>query len=204
MKPTEELSREHRVIEKVIGALECMAEKAKVDGKVDGEDAGLAIDFIRIFADKCHHGKEEERLFPVMEARGFSIEFGPTAMMRHEHTIGRKFVSDMARSVKGASNGVAGDLREFMEAAQGYCSLLRVHIQKEDEVLYPMVEQTLRGEEKKQLEEEFTRVEELMGKETHEKYSAIAEKLSAKYALKTKKGNHAHFKEGCSICGEGG
>jgi len=143
MKPTEELSKEHRVIEKMIGALECLAGRAQNECGLDRVDAEAAIDFIRTFADKMHHGKEEDRLFPAMERHGMSAEAGPTAMMRHEHEIGRAHVRSMAGAVKGASNGEAGDVQVFVEGALGYGSLLRNHIQKEDNILYPMAEQVV-------------------------------------------------------------
>jgi len=202
MKPTEELTREHRVIEMAIGALEGMAGKAELDGKLSRPDAESLIDFIRTFADKCHHGKEEERLFPAMEANGFSAESGPTAMMRHEHEIGRAHVRAMAGAVKGASAGEVGGLHVFVEAALGYSSLLRNHIQKEDNILFPMAEQALSPAEMKRLTAEFGKVEELMGAGLHEKYHALVETLSEKYAAKLSR--RGLYKEGCAVCGEGG
>ena len=202
MKPTEELSQEHRVIEKVIGALEGMAGKAEMDGKLVRADAEAAIDFIRIFADKCHHGKEEERLFPAMEANGFPAVGGPTAMMRQEHEIGRSHVRAMAGAVKGASLGTIKDLKLFVQAALGYGALLRGHIQKEDNILFPMAEQALSSAEMKRLEAEFEAVEEAMGHEVHEKYHELAHKLAEKYGVK--KRSYALHNEGCAVCGEGG
>lgn len=202
MKPTEELSREHRVIEKVIGALEGMAGRAEMNGKLDAADAESIIDFIRSFADKCHHGKEEERLFPALEENGFSPEAGPTAMMRHEHEIGRARVRAMAGAVKGAASGKERDLHVFVEAALGYGSLLRSHIHKEDNVLFPLADEALSPARMKQLEAEFGEVERGNAPDTHEKYHALAEKLADKYA--SKKRSHALFSEGCAVCGEGG
>ena len=202
MKPTEELSGEHRVIEKAIGALECLAGAAKKEGKLDKVDAESAIDFIRTFADKMHHGKEEDRLFPAMEAHGLSAEAGPTAMMRQEHEIGRAHVRAMAGAVKGAASGEAAELHVFVEGALGYGSLLRNHIQKEDNILYPMALQVIPPDEMKALEAEFARVDKEMGPGFHAKYIALAGKLSDKYSVKKK--NHALHNEGCSICGEGG
>jgi len=202
MKPTEELKKEHRVIEKVIGALEGMVGRAEISGKLDKADAESAIDFIRTFADKCHHAKEEDRLFPAMEANGFSPEAGPTAMMRHEHEIGRAHVRAMDGAVKGASEGVIKDLKLFVQGALGYGSLLRNHIQKEDNMLYPMAEEALSASDMKKLEAEFEKVEGAMGVGVHHKYHALAENLAEKYAVKKK--SHALFHEGCAVCGEGG
>ena len=71
MRPTEILMQEHRVIEQVLDCLETMAQRAEAGEGVDLESAKQAIDFFRNFADRCHHGKEEDCLFPLLEQKGF-------------------------------------------------------------------------------------------------------------------------------------
>ena len=73
MKPSDIFSSEHRVIQQVLNCLEKIAE-APHEGQVGRQSAKEAIDFFRIFADRCHHGKEEAHFFPAMEAKGFSRE----------------------------------------------------------------------------------------------------------------------------------
>ena len=85
MLPTEILMNEHRVIEQVIGCLEKMAENCATGGVLDADDAADAIDFIRNFADKCHHMKEEDQLFVKMVEKGFPKEMGPIAVMLMDH-----------------------------------------------------------------------------------------------------------------------
>lgn len=98
MKPTELLMQEHRVIEQVLDCLEIMAQRANAGDKLDVESAKQAIDFFGNFADKCHHGKEEDCLFPLLEEKGFSREQGPTGVMLHEHEEGRRHVRGMAEA----------------------------------------------------------------------------------------------------------
>ncbi len=57
MRPTEILMQEHRVIEQVLNCLEIIAQRAEADSKLDTDSANQAIDFLRNFADRCHHGK---------------------------------------------------------------------------------------------------------------------------------------------------
>jgi len=85
MRPTEILMQEHRVIEQVLDCLERMAQRVEAGDELDLESAKQAIDFFRNFADRCHHGKEEDCLFPLLEQKGFSREQGPTGVMLHEH-----------------------------------------------------------------------------------------------------------------------
>jgi len=69
MRSTEILQDEHRVIEQVLNCLEKMADQALVAGRLDESSAREALDFFQTFADGCHHHKEEDHLFPLMEAR---------------------------------------------------------------------------------------------------------------------------------------
>jgi hemerythrin-like domain-containing protein len=62
-KATEALKADHRVIERVSGVLEKLMQSPAVPLEVWEK----AVDFIRHFADRCHHLKEEEILFPALE-----------------------------------------------------------------------------------------------------------------------------------------
>jgi hemerythrin-like domain-containing protein len=72
MRPTEILSSEHRVIEQVLDCLEAMVKGLRAGKPLEEERAATALYFLRQFADACHHGKEEERLFPMLVARGMA------------------------------------------------------------------------------------------------------------------------------------
>lgn len=72
MRITEILTEEHRVIEQVLECLEAMASEAEAAGRLDGAAARQAVDFFQNFADRCHHGKEESHLFPMLERQGIA------------------------------------------------------------------------------------------------------------------------------------
>jgi hemerythrin-like domain-containing protein len=146
-KPTQILSDEHRIIERVLGAVEKLAK-----GPVGAlEPWKKAIEFIRGFADQCHHFKEEKVLFPAMEAHGIPSEGGPIGMMLMEHEEGRSYVRSMlaALSLVEAKNEAAKE--SLLGNAQAYCRLLREHIQKEDEILFRMADEVISAEEQKKL-----------------------------------------------------
>lgn len=187
MRPVEILMQEHRVIEVALNCLEAMVEKAKTDNGLEREPAEQIVDLIRNFADRCHHGKEEDRLFPAMVAKGMPVEGGPIRIMLMEHDMGRDLVRLMAENIESASNGDASGLREFSGAAIDYVRLLRSHIQKEDRILFPMADQILDESEQNKLLAEFQTVEtEHMGAGTHERYLKIAESLAARYGVSPK------------------
>src|SRR5262245_48241536 len=145
MKATDILMDEHRVIEQVLNFLEKLADRCEAGEKLDRTSALEALDFFRHFADRCHHGKEEEHLFPLLEARGLARVGGPTGVMLHEHEEGRRLVAAMAGAVEGDSPD------EFARLARVYVCLLREHIQKEDRRLFPMADVILNSAEAESL-----------------------------------------------------
>jgi hemerythrin-like domain-containing protein len=175
-KPTQILSDEHRVIERVLGAVEKLAK-----GPVGAlEPWKKALDFIRHFADECHHFKEERVLFPALEEHGIPRDGGPVGMMLMEHEEGRSYVRSMlaAISLIEAKNEAAKE--NLLTSAQAYCRLLREHIQKEDEILFRMADEVISAEEQKMLSAAFAQHEaEEMGAGTHEKYLRIAAELES-------------------------
>ena len=170
LDPIQELMDEHRIIEKVLTALTSAA-----DQEVSLEFYEKAVDFIANFADKCHHGKEEERLFPVLEEKGIPREAGPIGCMCDEHEIGRGHVQRMRELIQGA------DLVGLRRESLNYVGLLRNHIQKEDNVLFPMGRGVLSQVELQQLRVKFDEVEH--GGQCHHHYGSLADELLAEVGL---------------------
>jgi hemerythrin-like domain-containing protein len=172
---TEVLKEEHRVIEKVLNALERLAKAAETSAPAEWEKA---IDFARNFADKCHHLKEEKLLFPALEERGIPREGGPIGMMLAEHEEGRGYVRAMAAALESAAKDPLASRAILQKKAAAYIRLLREHIQKEDEVLFQMADGVLSSEEQKTLLREFEEHEmKEIGAGFHEKYLKIAQEL---------------------------
>jgi hemerythrin-like domain-containing protein len=182
MKPTEILKDEHRIIEQVLQALEGIATLAGKESKLAREDAASAIDFIRNFADKLHHAKEEDLLFTEMEAVGFPREGGPIAVMLHEHDFGRGCVRKMADALDAAGSGDAGAIEIFCQNAGAFTGMLRAHIQKEDNILYPMADDAFDDATQAELLSAFAEAEAgLGGDAVRDKYIESAKQLQARY-----------------------
>lgn len=182
MRPTEILSGEHRVIEVVLDCLERMVERSEQDGRLDKTAALWAVDIIRNFADRCHHGKEEEHLFAALVEKGLPEQGGPVGQMLHEHELGRDYVRGMDESIAAASEGKADGLITFSENARNYIELLRHHIQKEDGVLFPVADRLLDDSGQQSLLAAFAKVEsEHMGSGTHEKYLNMVKDLARRF-----------------------
>ncbi|HEY8505670.1 MAG TPA: hemerythrin domain-containing protein, partial [Gemmataceae bacterium] len=179
MRPTDMLREEHRVIEQVLNCLQKLAADAFGRGTLDGAAAREVLDFLRNFADGCHHGKEEGILFPAMEARGFDRRYGPTGVMMTEHNLGRELLAGMEANLDAAAAGDWDATERFASLAAAYVRLLRDHILKEDYRLFPMAEQTFTAAEQEALLERFAAAEETeVGAGAHEHYLALADRLA--------------------------
>ncbi len=183
MKATDILYEEHRIIIKVLECLQEVVAEAEESGKLNADSANQAIDFFRNFADGCHHAKEEDRLFIVMQENGIPREGGPIGVMLMEHDDGRRFVRGMARAVVQASDGDGNAIDQFAENARDFIALLRGHIDKEDQVLFPMAGQVLNEQVAETLLSDFRRIEEDAGGDRHEKYLRIANNLCERYGV---------------------
>jgi hemerythrin-like domain-containing protein len=139
-----------------------------------------ALDFIRHFADQCHHFKEEKVLFPALEAHGIPNEGGPIGMMLMEHEEGRSYVRAMFEAIGKIEAGDPSAQAALFENAKQYLRLLREHIQKEDDILFRMADEVIPEDEQRQLLKDFeTHEAEEMGAGVHEKYLTIAQELES-------------------------
>lgn len=206
MRPTEILSAEHRVIEQVLDCLERVAAQAEARKKLDGDDARAALEFLRTFADRCHHGKEEDQLFPKMTERGVPRHVGPLAVMLSEHVSGRAHIAAMAAALEEAVQGRAPALARFVGEARGYVGLLRDHIAKEDNVLFPMAEACMRDEDRAAVLKAFERVETHdLGTHTHAEMVALADRLAERHGVPKATARSPRAFTGCGMhpVGEG-
>jgi hemerythrin-like domain-containing protein len=174
MNPLETLSAEHRRIEAALDILDRLATALEQDRDVTRDDVALLATFLRVYADAYHHGKEEDLLFTAMVAHGFSRETGPVAMMLHEHDEGRRLVSVLRLAGEGTGPWALRERRRVAGAARMFTQLLRVHIHKEDNILYPMAEAHLPAGVMVRMVEDFERVEAQHGPEAARWLSAVA------------------------------
>jgi hemerythrin-like domain-containing protein len=141
------MMQEHELIVEVLASLHAMAEQLSAGASVPRQDVADFGRFFRDFADKCHHGKEEDRLFVKMVEAGFSQESGPVAVMLAEHDAGRQEVRGLLDI--GSRYGPLTDQEQasVIGYASQFVPLLYAHIQKENNILYPMAQNTISPEE---------------------------------------------------------
>jgi len=182
MTPTEQLKEEHQGITLMLKILERVCAKMETKGKVDPAHLERIVEFFKVFADKCHHGKEEDLLFPEMEKAGIPKEKGPIGVMLAEHTRGRAYVRAMGKAATRYKQGEPRGRTEFAENARNYITLLTQHIQKENNVLFPMGDRVLAKEKQEKLVADFEDLErEKIGAGTHESFHELLHQLQEIY-----------------------
>ena len=175
------LMAEHRVIEQVLGSLETFATRLEDEQDPRGRLREFGR-FFRDFADRCHHAKEEDRLFVEMTRHGFPREHGPIAVMLSDHVEGRAHVGALVRAGEGSGPLTAEDREAIRFHVGAYVPLLRAHILKEDRILYPMASEAIPADAMALLAEEFeTHESREMGAGVHEELHALAERLCDAY-----------------------
>jgi hemerythrin-like domain-containing protein len=185
MKPTDELKNEHEAIKLMLRILEAVSKKLESGGKVDAKHLESMVEFIQVFADKCHHAKEEGLLFPAMERAGIPRERGPIGVMLLEHTEGRDFVKGMKEAAAEYRKGDPQAGVEFAEQAMNYANLLSNHIGKEDNILYPMADARLTAAAQQDLEKDFEKIEkEVIGPGRHEAFHKLLHHLEEEFLKK--------------------
>ena len=140
---TQVMSDEHQLILRMITLVEkntALMEKGRFSDWTFFLDA---VDFIRNYADRFHHAKEEDVLFIELIRNGMPEKNSPIEAMHMEHDQGRAYVRGIEAAAQRALKGEAGQVPIIAENAKGYAELLRGHIDKEDTILYPLAERVL-------------------------------------------------------------
>jgi hemerythrin-like domain-containing protein len=182
MRIIDTLVAEHRTIELVLIGLESYAMAARDGADVNKDDLPRFVRFITEYADACHHGKEEEILFVKMVEHGFPQEDGPIAVMLHEHGVGRQYVENL-KQVAELDDWDDNARTQMSEAALNFIYLLRGHIQKEDNILYPMAQQHMPPEALASADQAGDQFEEKLAESGKKvELEALGRELAERYA----------------------
>jgi hemerythrin-like domain-containing protein len=180
MQATDVLKSEHRVIERVLVVFEQGVKRYEEGESLELRFFKDVVAFFRGFADGCHHQKEEQVLFTAMVEHGVPAQNGPVGAMLHEHEIGRHFLREIDRAIDRLQDGDKSATKELLENGRGYINLLKQHIFKEDQILFPMADRVIPTAEHLQVLNRFDTIEhEEVGEGLHEKYLDLAQDLES-------------------------
>jgi hemerythrin-like domain-containing protein len=173
------LRDEHQLILRVTGALEALLDESAGGAAADPDSLADCVTFFRLFADACHHAKEEDLLFPELETAGLPHDTGPIAVMLEEHRRGRLLVKGMADAHPGVRAGEPEARAAFERNARGYIDLIRNHIAKEDNVLFRMADHLVHGAACRELCGSYERADGCLFEErTKAQLEALAARLA--------------------------
>jgi hemerythrin-like domain-containing protein len=173
MKPIGPLMHEHRLIERMIRVVRVKLEETERTGSLDVGLIDMAVDFIRTYADRCHHGKEEDILFRELAKKQMTDEHKRIMEeLVSEHAHARSVVAGLVTATGRYARGDAGSLDEAIACLKELVEFYPVHILKEDkQFFFPLLDYFSQEEQDRMLQEfwEFDR------KLIHEKYRSLVE-----------------------------
>jgi len=156
--PRRVLCAEHRVIQRVVWVLKRLVDRSMTTGELDVETIEQCLTFFKLFTDACHHAKEEDVLFPVLEQRGIPCDGGPIGVMLAEHREGRRLVSEMWTQLQEYCDGNRAIITTFRQTATAYVQLLTQHIHKEDHKLFVMGDRVMTDSDQSDVAQRFEEV----------------------------------------------
>jgi hemerythrin-like domain-containing protein len=175
MKPRGPLMIEHRLIEKMLKIVEKEADKIAKGDSVDPLFIDTTVDFIRTYADRTHHGKEEDILFRDLETKEMTKK--DDKMMQElidEHKYARKTVVELVDAKNNYVQGKKEALRIILEKLRSLIRFYPEHIMKEDKEFFPNTERCFSEDELDKMLEEFWEFDRNM---IHEKYKKVVSDL---------------------------
>ncbi len=170
--PMKKLVDEHVLIKRLLALILAVSENIDVDLEEDRQLILDVVDFIRTYADKFHHAKEEEILFKY-----FDENLDILKVIHEDHESARSHVKTVVEAVDNRDkNTVVNHLNAYKE-------LLTEHIKKEDEILYPWMDRNLSTQEVGELFSKFADVDRQY-EDVPEKYEIFVVSLENKFKIK--------------------
>ncbi len=178
MTPAEQLKEEHERIALMLKILERVCTKMEAKGKAYLGHLERIMEFFKIFVDQCHHGKEEYLLFPAI----IPMERKLIGLLLREHSQGRSYVRAMDHDLTQMKKFEELTWVEYTANAQKYIALMTQHIQKENNVLFPIFDRLLGKKKQRELVEGFEDLErKKIGEGVHEEFHKLLHELKEIY-----------------------
>ncbi|OPY64271.1 MAG: Hemerythrin HHE cation binding domain protein [Syntrophorhabdaceae bacterium PtaU1.Bin034] len=178
MMPIAPLMIEHRLIERMIRVMKNELDLINKTGKARPEFIDQAVDFIRMYADRCHHGKEEDILFRQLSARSISDHYRQTMNeLIQDHITARQMTSQLVAAKDRYVSGDSGAFDDIRNTMKELVTFYPVHIEKEDRHFFIPTMEYFDTREQDGMLEAFWEFDRML---IHEKYRSIVEKFEGK------------------------
>jgi len=171
---------EHRLIERLIEIVHRLVRRLEGEEKVNPEAVDAIVDFIRTYADRTHHGKEEDLFFRDLGKKGLSPEDRRVAdELIAEHVFGRKTTKELVEANNRYRHGDLAALKIIQAKLRVLADFYPRHIEKEDRRFFPACRTYFSEAEEQAMLREFWEFDRKM---IHEKYGKLVKELEAKNA----------------------
>jgi len=173
MLPIAPLMIEHRLIERMAALLKKELEAEKKNTTVNTCFIEAAVDFFKVYADRCHHGKEEDILFKKLVEKPLLPEHRKLMQeLLNEHVQGRKLVEALSRAQEQYANRDPSARKEIGDTVNALVTLYQEHIRKEDKQFFIPSMTYFNKEEQAQMLEAFASFDAAL---VHGRYKKIVE-----------------------------
>jgi hemerythrin-like domain-containing protein len=173
--PVDLLMQEHRTIERIITLMKKELARISETQKVNSNFIDTTIDFIRTYADHCHHGKEEGILFREVTKKSPSEEH--SAMIKElimEHVYARKTTHDLENATRIALNGNPEAVKDVWKYLNDLAEFYPKHIEKEDTKFFTPVMKYFTPEEQETMLQDFWNFDRKL---IHHKYAKTIDEM---------------------------
>jgi hemerythrin-like domain-containing protein len=176
-KPTDVMEDEHRVIRRAVDLMAVLARHLGAGRLVEADTLRDIVHFLRGYADRYHHGKEETHLFTLLEARGVPTQGCPLGALMAEHQEGRALVNELAQAIEAYAPAIPSTREPLVQSLHTLAELYPNHIWKEDYLLFPMTNKVLSPEDQASLYERFEAVDDALGRDVHLQFEQLVRRL---------------------------
>jgi hemerythrin-like domain-containing protein len=167
--PMKKMVDEHVLIKRWLALIPKVIENLDLETEEGLQLINNCIDFIRNYADKFHHAKEEDEAFKYFDENLDMIQ-----VIRKDHIKVRAHVKAMLEAIKDKDKNI------LAENLKSYAEILPEHIKKEDEILFPWMDRNLSTQQVGKLYSKFSEIEENFGLKA-EKHKVFIETLESKF-----------------------
>lgn len=174
----QELKHDHRVIQEVVAGMSAVADLLDSGKQVDSNILADLVQFLAIFADQCHHVKEEQYLFPILVAGADATTKRELQRLEREHRSATQLVQELAKASAAYIENPLVMRHRVVVLLRRLVELYPAHIWKEDYLLFPMAQQNLSEAEQEDMADKFEGVEREVGQDVHAAFEVLAKQLA--------------------------
>ena len=169
---------EHRHIETVVKSLQDATAALEKGQRLSVQKLRAVVEFLRVYADQRHHGREEALFFPILIKRGVPAQGCPIGGLNHQHKEGRALVSALEDQIAFYGRQQPGSDQALRQTLQEITKLYLHHLWLEDTMVFPMAERLITEVDDRQLQQQFADLDRTFGRDVIARLEQFAGSLS--------------------------